>query len=48
MDQVARIIFPYLLEVLFYMRTSAEIELRPEGGVERSLGKAKRVLDRRS
>jgi phenylacetate-CoA ligase len=30
-----------------YVGTSARIELRPAGGVERSLGKAKRVLDQR-
>jgi phenylacetate-CoA ligase len=35
-------------DIKAYVGTSAEIELRPEGGVERSLGKAKRVLDRRS
>lgn len=34
-------------EIKAYVGTSAEIELRAEGGVERSLGKAKRVLDRR-
>ena len=27
--------------------TTAKIELRPEGGIERSLGKAKRVVDLR-
>jgi phenylacetate-CoA ligase len=31
-----------------FIGTSAHIELRPPGGVERSLGKARRVLDRRS
>jgi phenylacetate-CoA ligase len=30
-----------------YTGTSARIELRAAGGVERSLGKAKRVLDQR-
>jgi phenylacetate-CoA ligase len=30
-----------------YIGTTAKIELRPEGGVERSMGKAKRVLDQR-
>jgi phenylacetate-CoA ligase len=30
-----------------YIGTSARIELRPSGGVERSMGKAKRVVDRR-
>jgi len=34
-------------EIKAYVGTTAEIELRAEGGVERSLGKAKRVLDRR-
>jgi phenylacetate-CoA ligase len=34
-------------EIKAYVGTTAEVELRPEGGVERSLGKAKRVLDRR-
>ena len=34
-------------EIKAYIGTSAEIELRSEGGVERSLGKAKRVLDLR-
>jgi len=34
-------------EIKAYVGTSADIELRAEGGVERSLGKAKRVLDRR-
>jgi phenylacetate-CoA ligase len=34
-------------EIKTYVGTSAVIELRPEGGVERSLGKAKRVLDKR-
>ena len=34
-------------EIKAYIGTSVEIELRAEGGVERSLGKAKRVLDRR-
>ena len=34
-------------EIKAYVGTTAEIELRPEGGVERSLGKAKRVLDLR-
>lgn len=30
-----------------YVGTTAKIELRPEGGVERSMGKAKRVVDQR-
>jgi phenylacetate-CoA ligase len=30
-----------------YIGTTARIDLRPEGGIERSLGKAKRVLDQR-
>ena len=34
-------------EIKAYIGTTAEIELRAECGVERSLGKAKRVLDRR-
>jgi len=34
-------------EIKAYVGTTAEIELRAEGGVERSLGKAKRVLDQR-
>jgi phenylacetate-CoA ligase len=35
-------------EIKAYIGTSVDIELRAEGGVERSLGKAKRVLDRRT
>jgi phenylacetate-CoA ligase len=34
-------------EIKTYIGTSARIELRPCGGIERSLGKAKRVLDLR-
>jgi len=34
-------------EIKAYIGTSVDIELRAEGGVERSLGKARRVLDRR-
>jgi phenylacetate-CoA ligase len=34
-------------EVKVYIGTSARIELRPCGGIERSLGKAKRVVDQR-
>ncbi len=34
-------------EIKTFIGTSARIELRAEGGVERSLGKAKRVLDQR-
>ena len=34
-------------EIKAYVGTTAEIELRAEGGVERSLGKARRVLDQR-
>jgi phenylacetate-CoA ligase len=34
-------------EIKVYIGTTAKIELRPEGGIERSLGKAKRVLDQR-
>jgi phenylacetate-CoA ligase len=35
-------------EIKTYVGTSARIELRASGGIERSLGKAKRVLDQRS
>ena len=35
-------------EIKTYIGTSARIELRASGGVERSLGKAKRVLDQRN
>lgn len=35
-------------EIKVYIGTRAEIELRAEGGVERSGGKAKRLLDRRT
>jgi phenylacetate-CoA ligase len=34
-------------EIKTYIGTSARIELRPEGGVERSVGKARRVVDLR-
>jgi phenylacetate-CoA ligase len=34
-------------EIKTYIGSSARIELRAEGGVERSVGKAKRVLDKR-
>jgi len=34
-------------EIKVYVGSSVEIELRPEGGVERSQGKAKRVVDLR-
>ncbi|MES2940712.1 MAG: phenylacetate--CoA ligase PaaK [Pseudomonadota bacterium] len=34
-------------EIKAYVGTSARIELRPSGGVERSMGKAKRVVDQR-
>ncbi len=34
-------------DIKSFIGTSAQIELRPEGGVERSVGKAKRVLDQR-
>jgi phenylacetate-CoA ligase len=34
-------------EIKVYIGTSARIELRPSGGIERSLGKAKRVVDQR-
>ncbi len=35
-------------EIKTFIGTTAQIELRAEGGVERSLGKAKRVLDQRN
>jgi phenylacetate-CoA ligase len=34
-------------EIKAYVGTSVDVELRSEGGIERSLGKAKRVLDQR-
>jgi phenylacetate-CoA ligase len=34
-------------EIKVYIGTSARIELRPCGGIERSMGKAKRVVDQR-
>ncbi len=34
-------------EIKVYIGTSARIELRPAGGIERSLGKARRVVDQR-
>jgi phenylacetate-CoA ligase len=34
-------------EIKTYIGTTARIELRGEGGVERSVGKARRVLDQR-
>ncbi|MBI5278176.1 MAG: phenylacetate--CoA ligase [Burkholderiales bacterium] len=34
-------------EIKVYIGTSAQVELRPSGGVERSMGKAKRVVDQR-
>jgi phenylacetate-CoA ligase len=34
-------------EIKVYVGSSVEIELRAEGGVERSQGKAKRVVDQR-
>jgi phenylacetate-CoA ligase len=34
-------------EIKVYIGTSARIELRPVGGIERSLGKARRVVDQR-
>ena len=34
-------------DIKSFIGTSARIELRPEGGVERSVGKARRVVDRR-
>jgi phenylacetate-CoA ligase len=35
-------------EIKVYIGTSVEVELRASGGVERSLGKAKRVVDQRN
>jgi phenylacetate-CoA ligase len=35
-------------EIKVYIGSSVEIDLRAEGGVERSQGKAKRVLDLRA
>ncbi|MET0312500.1 MAG: phenylacetate--CoA ligase PaaK [Burkholderiaceae bacterium] len=35
-------------EIKTYIGTSARIELRAEGGIERSMGKARRVVDNRS
>jgi phenylacetate-CoA ligase len=34
-------------EIKAYVGTTAHIELRPSGGIERSMGKARRVLDQR-
>ena len=34
-------------DIKAYIGTSAQIELRPAGGIERSMGKARRVVDRR-
>jgi phenylacetate-CoA ligase len=34
-------------DIKAYIGSTARIELRPPGGVERSLGKAKRVIDKR-
>ena len=34
-------------EVKVYIGSSVEVVLKPEGGVERSQGKAKRVVDQR-
>ncbi|HVZ45538.1 MAG TPA: phenylacetate--CoA ligase PaaK [Ramlibacter sp.] len=34
-------------EIKAYIGTTARIELRPSGGIERSMGKAKRVIDQR-
>jgi len=34
-------------EIKAYVGTTAKIELRPSGGIERSMGKAKRVVDQR-
>ena len=34
-------------DIKVFVGTSARIDLRPPGGIERSLGKAKRVVDQR-
>ncbi|MBS0318615.1 MAG: phenylacetate--CoA ligase, partial [Proteobacteria bacterium] len=34
-------------EIKVYVGSSVEVELRPEGGIERSQGKARRVVDQR-
>ena len=34
-------------DIKAYIGTTARVELRPEGGIERSMGKAKRVVDKR-
>jgi phenylacetate-CoA ligase len=34
-------------EIKVYVGTSVKVELRAEGGIERSMGKAKRVVDQR-
>ncbi|MGV3572209.1 MAG: AMP-binding protein, partial [Ramlibacter sp.] len=34
-------------DIKAYVGTSAKIEVRPDGGIERSMGKAKRVVDQR-
>jgi phenylacetate-CoA ligase len=34
-------------EIKVYVGTSVRVDLRAEGGIERSLGKAKRVVDQR-
>jgi len=34
-------------DIKAYVGTSAKIELREPGGVERSIGKARRVIDKR-
>lgn len=34
-------------EIKVYVGTTAKVELRPAGGIERSMGKAKRVVDQR-
>jgi phenylacetate-CoA ligase len=34
-------------EIKVYVGTSVEVELRAEGGIERSMGKARRVVDQR-
>jgi phenylacetate-CoA ligase len=43
-EQAARVLAH---EIKTYIGTSARIELRASGGIERSLGKAKRVIDQR-
>jgi phenylacetate-CoA ligase len=34
-------------DIKAYIGSSARVELRPAGGIERSMGKARRVVDQR-